>query len=118
MMRTPIMDAPPADARIGTTLQGRYRILESIAQGGMGIVYRAERVGIERAVAIKFLHAFIGEHKESVQRFEREAKAMSKLSHPHCVPVIDFGVHDDAPYIVMEYVSGRTLLDVIQLGDV
>jgi len=112
------MDAPPVDARIGTTLQGRYRILEALAQGGMGIVYRAERVGIERAVAIKFLHASIGEHKEYVQRFEREARAMSKLSHPHCVPVIDFGVHGDAPYIVMEFVSGRTLLDLIQLGPV
>jgi eukaryotic-like serine/threonine-protein kinase len=109
-------DAPSPDPRIGTTLQGRYRILEALAQGGMGIVYRAERVGIERQVAIKFLHAFVGANKEAVQRFEREARAMSKLTHPHCVPVIDFGVHEDAPYIVMEYVSGRTLLDVVQNG--
>ena len=116
MMPTPTMDAPSADPRIGATLQGRYRILEAIAQGGMGVVYRAERIGIERQVAIKFLHAFVGSHKEAVQRFEREAKAMSKLSHPHCVPVIDFGVHDEAPYIVMEYVQGRTLLDLIQNG--
>ena len=107
-----------ADPRIGTVLQGRYRVIEPIAQGGMGVVYRAERIGIERQVAIKFLHTLIGGEREAVARFEREAKAMSKLMHPHCVPVIDFGVHDEAPYIVMEYVQGRTLLDLIAGGPV
>ncbi len=112
------MDTPPTDdPRIGAILQGRYRILAPIAAGGMGVVYRAERVGLDRPVAIKFLHALIGAHREAVARFEREARTMSRLTHPHCVAVTDFGVHDEAPYIVMELVSGPTLAEVLHHGD-
>jgi eukaryotic-like serine/threonine-protein kinase len=100
------------DPRIGTVLQGRYRIEARLGSGGMGVVYRGERLGLERPVAIKFLHREMSTHPDALERFEREAKAMSRLHHPHCVPVIDFGV-DDAPYLILEYVDGETLSRVL-----
>ncbi len=104
------------DPRIGTVLQGRYRILERIATGAMGAIYRAARVKLGRQVAIKFLDvSFNAGRQELVQRFEREAHAMSRLGHPHCVSVIDFGVAD-SPYIVMEYVTGTSLEEMIARG--
>jgi hypothetical protein len=106
--------APP-DPRIGHVLQGRYRILSKIASGAMGVVYRGERVQLGRPVAVKFLHPWIAAQKAFLGRFENEAKAMSRLAHPHCVSVIDFGV-EGAPYLVMDFVTGRTLRDVMQEG--
>ena len=105
------------DPRIGTVLQGRYRILEGLAAGGMGAVYRGERLGLQRIVAIKFLHDEFAARPEIRKRFEIEARAMSRLSHPHCVSVIDFGV-DDVPYLVMDYVTGRPLGKLIEQGPV
>jgi len=96
-------------------LQGRYRILSKIASGAMGVVYRGERVQLGRPVAVKFLHPWIAAQKAFLSRFENEAKAMSRLAHPHCVSVIDFGV-DGAPYLVMDFVTGRTLRDVMLAG--
>ncbi|HEY5413302.1 MAG TPA: hypothetical protein VIK41_00665, partial [Gemmatimonadaceae bacterium] len=64
------------DPRIGTILQGRYRVLDAIAAGGMGIVYRGERVGLERIVAIKFLHSEVAASEQFRKRFEIEARAM------------------------------------------
>jgi hypothetical protein len=93
-------------------LQGRYRILSKIASGAMGVVYKGERMQLGRPVAVKFLHPWIAAQKAFRSRFETEAKAMSRLGHPHCVSVIDFGV-DGAPYLVMDYVTGRTLRDVL-----
>jgi eukaryotic-like serine/threonine-protein kinase len=103
------------DPRIGTVLQRRYRIDKLLGVGGMGVVYRGERLGLGRRVAIKFLHAEVAAQPEFVERFEREARAMSKLHHPHCVPVIDFGVADQ-PYIVMEYVTGERLTELMANG--
>ncbi|HXU61921.1 MAG TPA: protein kinase [Polyangia bacterium] len=108
--------APP-DPRIGHLLQGRYRILSKIASGAMGVVYRGERVQLGRPVAVKFLHPWIAAQKAFLGRFENEAKAMSRLAHPHCVSVIDFGV-DGSPYLVMDFVTGRTLRDVMLQGPV
>ncbi len=81
----------------------------------MGVVYRGERVQLGRPVAVKFLHPWIAAQKAFLGRFENEAKAMSRLAHPHCVSVIDFGV-DGAPYLVMDFVTGRTLREVMQQG--
>jgi hypothetical protein len=81
----------------------------------MGVVYKGERVQLGRAVAIKFLHPWIAAQKTFLGRFENEAKAMSRLGHPHCVSVIDFGV-EGSPYLVMDFVTGRTLRDVMQEG--
>src|SRR5262249_39093376 len=112
--------APPApadptapDPRIGAVLQGRYRILAKIASGAMGVVYRGERVQLGRPVAVKFLHPWIAAQKTFLSRFENEARAMSRLGHPNCVSVIDFGV-EGGPYLVMDFVTGKTLRDATQ----
>src|SRR5690606_21661636 len=105
----------PEDPRIGAVVQSRYRILERIADGSMGVVYRGERLQIGRPVAIKFLHASYASDKQFIQRFERETVVMSRLTHPHCVSVIDFGV-EGAPYVVMEYVAGVTLKSLLEAG--
>jgi serine/threonine-protein kinase len=81
----------------------------------MGVVYKGERVQLGRAVAIKFLHPWIAAQKTFLSRFENEAKAMSRLLHPHCVSVIDFGV-EGSPYLVMDFVTGRTLREVMMEG--
>ncbi|HEX5659717.1 MAG TPA: protein kinase [Polyangiales bacterium] len=93
-------------------LNGRYRITELLGEGGMGLVYRGERLQLGRPVAIKFLHSPYAKSPKYMARFEREARAMSKLSHPYCVSVIDFGVHDE-PYIVMDFVTGDTLRELM-----
>jgi eukaryotic-like serine/threonine-protein kinase len=104
------------DPQIGKVLQGRYKILELIASGGMGVVYRGERIGLGRAVAIKFVWPWIAQEEHTRKRFQTEAKAMSRLSHPSCVGVIDFGVEDGMPYLVMDFASGRTLGAMLQEG--
>lgn len=103
------------DPRIGHVVDGRYRIIERLAQGGMGVVYRAERVPVGKPVAIKFLHSVYAEDAPSVARFERETRVLSKLAHPNCVSVIDFGL-DDAPYLVMDFAGGVTLRSLIDRG--
>ena len=103
------------DPRIGTVLDDRYKIVARLGVGGMGVVYQAERIGLGRPVAIKFLRAQIADKDEFLGRFEREALAMSRLHHPHCVPVIDYGVAD-APYIVLEFVTGKTLTRLLDAG--
>jgi eukaryotic-like serine/threonine-protein kinase len=106
---------PPPDPRIGAVLQGRYRILSRLASGAMGVVYRGERVQLGRPVAVKFLHPWIAAQKAFLTRFETEARAMSRLLHPNCVSVIDFGV-EGSPFLVMDFVTGRTVRELMQGG--
>ncbi len=101
------------DPRIGSLVDGRYKVHSAMASGSMGAVYKAERVPVGKLVAIKFLHASYAKDSEFLTRFERETRVMSKLSHPNCVSVVDFGVWDGAPYLVMEYVDGTTLRKLI-----
>src|SRR5262245_45127759 len=79
----------------------------------MGSVYRGERLQLGRAVAIKVMHQELPDELASRQRFEREAKLMALLEHPNCVSVIDFGVHEDKPFLVMEFIRGTSLLDML-----
>ncbi|HKE15295.1 MAG TPA: protein kinase [Kofleriaceae bacterium] len=109
------MDDPSNDPRVGSVLQERYRILERLAVGSMGIVYRAERLLLGRSLAVKFLHASYAADPTFIQRFERETRVMGRLAHPHCVSVTDFGV-DGGPYVVMEFVDGRTLRSLLEGG--
>jgi len=97
------------DPRVGTVLAGRYKILERTTSGSMGVVYRAERLELKRALAIKFLNEGYAASEDGLRRFEVEARAMSRLEHPNCVPVIDFGVDQGAPYLVMDFIKGCTL---------
>ncbi len=101
----------------GQTLDGRYHIQDRLAEGAMGVVYRGTRLNLERAVAIKVMHASLPEQMEGRKRFEREAKLMAKLEHPHCVSIIDYGIHNAKPYVVMELVRGRDLCELLaELG--
>ena len=96
---------------IGQSL-GRYHILEQLGEGGMATVYKAYDTRLERDVAVKVIRrgAFPPEHLDRIlKRFEREAKALARLSHPNIVKVHDFGEHDGSPYLVLEYLSGGTL---------
>ena len=102
-----------ADERIGAVLGDRYRIISWIASGSMGEIYRAERLQLGRSVAIKVLRAPLADNDRFIQRFEVEARALSRLSHPNCVSIIDFGFAG-APYLVMDFIHGRTLRDLIQ----
>ncbi|MGH2897546.1 MAG: serine/threonine-protein kinase, partial [Solirubrobacteraceae bacterium] len=101
---------------IGAILDGRYRVIEPIAEGAMGVVYRAERVKLGRVVAIKVLHDVLPNELSGRKRFEIEARAMAKLEHPHCASVLDVGIHNDRPYVVMDFVSGQNLRDLISAG--
>lgn len=120
MIRSTAVDVEspsPPDPRVGNVLQGRYRILARIASGAMGVVYQGERVQLGRSVAVKFLHPWIAAQKAFLSRFETEAKAMSRLAHPNCVSVIDFGI-EGAPYLVMDFATGRTLREVMLAGPI
>ncbi len=109
-------DPDRPDRRIGQLVDERYTILAAMASGSMGAVYKAERVPVGKLVAIKFLHASYAKDAEFLARFERETRVMSKLAHPNCVSVVDFGVWEGAPYLVMEYVAGATLRSLIDDG--
>ena len=101
---------------VGAVLDGRYKVLEAIAEGAMGVVYRAERVKLGRIVAIKVLHDELPHELSSRKRFEIEAMAMAKLEHPHCAAVLDVGVHEEKPFVVMDFVSGQNLKELIGKG--
>jgi serine/threonine protein kinase len=90
---------------------GPYTITASIGAGGMGEVYRATDTRLERNVAIKILPAHVASDPELKQRFEREAKTLAALHHPHICSVFDVGTQDGVDFLVMEYVEGETLAD-------
>jgi TolB-like protein/tetratricopeptide (TPR) repeat protein len=97
---------------IGSSI-GRYRILARLGSGGMGVVYEAEDQELGRRVAIKLLAAEIARDPVALERFRREARAASALSHPHICTVYDVGVHEGQPYLVMERMTGHTLREAI-----
>src|SRR5262245_36121868 len=84
----------------------------------MGVVYRGERIRLGKPVAVKFLHSEYAQKQDFVRRFEVEAKAMSRISHPHCASVLDFGMEQETPYLVMDYVTGETLRHLLAHGAV
>ena len=99
---------------IGRLLGNRYKILELIGEGGMALVYKAECTLLQRVVAIKILRAQFSADREFVERFRREAQAAASLSHPNVVNIFDVGQEDEIHYIVMEYIPGRNLKEIIQ----
>ncbi|WP_060930026.1 Stk1 family PASTA domain-containing Ser/Thr kinase [Granulicoccus phenolivorans] len=102
-----------SDPLVGTLLDGRYEIRARVARGGMATVYRAMDRRLTREVAIKVMHEGLGDDQDFARKFDREARAAAKLSHPNIVSVFDQGVDLGRPYIVMEYVAGRTLRNLI-----
>jgi len=99
---------------IGHELGGRYQIIERIGGGGMALVYRAQDILLNRNVAIKVLRQQFVNDEEFIRRFRREAQSAASLSHPNIVSVYDVGQEGDVHYIVMEYVEGRNLNEIIK----
>ena len=90
---------------------GPYEVLSPLGAGGMGEVWKARDTRLERTVAIKLLPQSVAASPESRQRFEREAKAIAKLSHPHICALYDVGREGDVEYLVMEHLEGETLAE-------
>jgi serine/threonine-protein kinase len=106
--------AQTATARIGQVVGDRYQLLRLLGTGGMGTVYEARHVRMERRFAVKFLHADLAKKAEVLARFEREALAAGTLDTEHVVEITDFGVAEEgAPYLVMEYLSGEDLAQLL-----
>ncbi|MCX4388552.1 Stk1 family PASTA domain-containing Ser/Thr kinase [Micromonospora peucetia] len=112
------MDTQVADTLLGSLIDGRYRIRGRVARGGMATVYTATDERLERTVAVKIIHPSQAPEARArttgfVARFTDEAKTIARLTHPNVVAVYDQGTHSGLPYLVMEYVRGRTLRDVL-----
>src|SRR5262245_11674314 len=90
---------------------GPYEIVAPLGAGGMGEVYRARDTRLDRVVALKVLSSELARNPEFRSRFDREARAISKLSHPHICTLYDVGSDNGAPYLVMELIHGETLAD-------
>lgn len=108
-----MVQEPTQDHLIGTTVEGRYHVRSRLARGGMSTVYLATDQRLERDVALKVLHPHLANDETFLERLSREAKAAASLSHPHVVSVLDQGEDGHIAYLVMEYVKGHTLRDVI-----
>jgi len=99
----------------GTKL-GPYEVLSPLGVGGMGEVYRARDVRLDRTVAVKILPSSLSDNGEAKERFDREARAISSLSHPNICHLYDIGEQDGTSYLVMEYLEGETLADRLRKG--
>jgi serine/threonine-protein kinase len=109
----PLRSTDDAGELVGSLVAGRYLISARIGIGGMGEVYRAQDVRLQRPVAIKVLHASLSGDLDALARFSREASNCSKISSQHVVQVYDFGETEGLVYLAMEYVEGRSLKAVI-----
>src|SRR5215216_6270007 len=102
------------DPFVGRTLDEKYLVEEQLGTGGMGAVYRARHLSMDRPVAIKFLHQRFVEDETARVRFQSEARTAVKLRHPNAVSVTDFGqTAEGCVYIVMELLEGRTLREIL-----
>src|SRR5579863_8074399 len=96
---------------LGEILDGKYRIDKHLGAGGMGNVYLATHLGTTRLVAVKVIAPKWAAEPQFLARFQREAQACGRLRHPNIVNVTDFGIANQVPYLVMEYLDGQTLSD-------
>src|SRR5258706_15618348 len=99
----------------GTRL-GSYEVLAQIGAGGMGEVYKARDTRLDRVVAIKVLPTHLADRPELRERFEREARTIASLNHPHICTLFDIGQQNGIDYLVMEYLEGETLAQRLQKG--
>lgn len=107
------MDATLQDPLVGRLLDDRYLVLDLVARGGMATVYHAHDRRLDRAVALKVLHTHLSGDAAFAARFDREARAAARLSHPNVVAVFDQGQDGDLHFLAMEYLPGRTLRQVL-----
>jgi len=113
---TRTLEAPVQVMKPGSLIAGKYRIIEELGQGGMGIVYKAEDLKLRRFVALKFLPPHLMSSPELRERFLVEAQAAAALNHPNICIIHEVGESSEHPYIAMEYVEGETLKDKIRKG--
>ena len=102
------------DPFVGITIDGRYEVVEEVAAGGMGVVYRANQVRLNKEVALKILHPQLALDKKFITRFENEAMVVAGLDHENIVRVLDTGPVSDTYFIAMDFVDGKNLLDIIK----
>src|SRR3990172_12306301 len=93
---------------------GGYTLIECIGRGGMAVVYKAHQPMLDRFVAVKLIADHLLEDPEATERTLREARAISRLEHPHILPIYDCGIYDQSPFIVMKYIKGPTLKEYIR----
>jgi serine/threonine protein kinase len=103
------------ESMVGRVFKGLYRIEALLGKGAMGIVFRGTQLGLGKTVAIKMIRADILVNRDSHDRFQREAQVLSKLLHPGIAQVLDFGIEDGTPFLVMEFVDGKELTEVMTL---
>ena len=104
----------PADPWIGRVVNGKFRVEALVGQGGMGRVYRAKHLTLDRPVVLKMLHKDFSTDPQVVQRFQREARAASRLNHPNSIAVLDFGEAEDGTlFMAMEFLAGRDLARIV-----
>ena len=108
------MSVNTTDPMIGRLIDGRYQIRSRIARGGMATVYLATDLRLERRVAIKVMHGHLADDSQFKQRFIQEARSAARLAHPNVVNVFDQGQDAESAYLVMEYLPGITLRDLLQ----
>ncbi|TFD78008.1 Stk1 family PASTA domain-containing Ser/Thr kinase [Cryobacterium fucosi] len=108
------MSDTPADPMIGRLIDGRYQVRSRIARGGMATVYLATDLRLERRVAIKIMHGHLADDNAFKARFVQEARSAARLAHPNVVNVYDQGQDADMAYLVMEYLPGITLRDLLK----
>ena len=107
--------ASAADPLVGKTIGGRYFIVRQLARGGMGAVYEAEHVGLDKRVAVKFILDRFGDDREALQRFHREARTASRIGHENIIDITDIGETEDGKaFLVMEYLEGSDLDAVLR----
>ncbi|MFT2751172.1 Stk1 family PASTA domain-containing Ser/Thr kinase [Clavibacter sp. Sh2088] len=108
------MTSSPTDPMIGRLLDGRYQVRSRIARGGMATVYVATDLRLERRVAVKVMHGHLADDSAFRDRFIQEARSAARLAHPNVVNVFDQGQDSDMAYLVMEYLPGMTLRELLQ----
>ena len=102
------------EAFLGKTLKGKYRIDRVLGQGAMGVVFGGTQLGLDKPVAVKMMRPDSFHSVDSLDRFRREATVVSKLNHPGIAQVLDFGIEEETPFLVMEFVDGKELTDVME----
>jgi serine/threonine protein kinase/lipoprotein NlpI len=100
----------------GTTIAGKYQILQKLGEGGMGVVYKAKDTRLKRTVALKFLPAELTKDKAAKKRFIQEAQAAAALNHPHICTIYEVDEANDQTFISMEYIQGQSLKDKLESG--